>query len=255
MFEYPLELDLRTAPEHFERVYIDNSILSETKPKKMSWGRVCGFSDLLGKADSFHDLSSRILYQQEKKSKELAKIISQSNYYSTDEIIAEYECFINHIERNISWLRGNSRRGNKQELLENILHNYNITRNKLLRVPSNQRVQDFLQRKRLHLPRVRELTKITNSISIDCSEADASLVSAAICFQGSSAILTHDMDICNLVYNAGLDLREQGLTHNAVVYFLRPEHYKFNFDFSADANRTYAQTRSIPLENISSTTT
>lgn len=243
MLDYPLTATLRELDNHFERVYIDDNIFSiSCKPRKMPWGFVCPFSEHLGKAQRYHDVNLRILRQQEHSSRILSELIQEIDLYTTEEIVVEYEYLISHISHQLKWLRNNSngRKGKKQKSLEQIFENHKIIRDQLKVEPCCEEYASLLKSRRLHLPRVLELTKITQQVKEECSDGDASLVSAALSFGGRVAIATHDMDISNLVFNYGQDLRRAGDFHQVVVYFLilNPEN-ELSFNFSSNDQFTY----------------
>ncbi len=242
MLDFPLSITLNELVNHFERVYIDGNILSGHKPNRMPWGSVCDFSKHLGQAQRFHDVNIRILRQQEQYSRRLSEILQEICLYSTEEILAEYNCLINHIANQLKWLRDNSsrRRGEKQESLEHILEYQRVIRNRLKIEQGCDGYASMLKTKRLHLPRVSELTKRTMHVEEECSDADASLVSAAIAFGRRVAILSQDLDVSNLVFNFGQDLRRTGNSHQIVGYYSRQNQpNSFQYDFSVNDQFTY----------------
>lgn len=244
----PRELSLKEIHIHFDRIYIDNNILSGCrKNNKTKSGFVCGFAEHLYKARRYHDLCDRILIQQEISLRSLAEIIADKPFCTTKEIIQEYDAFTQYITHCLRHFRKTSirRSGSKQFTLEQILAYSRAIRDGLIIVPYDQYFVDFFQKHRLHYPRVRELRRKTANIDKDCSTADASLVSAALTDNQRAAIITNDLDVPNIVYNLGKEFARFNRVHHISVYYQVSSAHGSYLSFSCNSRTTYKTPKKI----------
>jgi len=226
----PIRTSFEEIGEHFDVVYVENSILSKERGvQNFPWGQRIGLAQHLGASQRFRELSPRILYRHLRGVELINRAIKQQNNMTCiPEVLEKYEAFLIHVKNVRDYLvkKGSKQAGRLQLELEEIarLHqsNYEILLGRITN-GNDYSLRPNIIINRMHIPKRGELERKTQETSEVCPEEKICLASAALTLGSNGknvAIATCDLDVANIIYNYGSYLKKKGVKSPMVsVYF------------------------------------